>query len=73
MMRKINRLLNLIECIEELLTVRMEYERVQASAGLQMKIAQANQKIVKAHQKISLAEKKCDVKNTRSPVSSEIG
>lgn len=73
MMQKMNRLSHLIECIEELLTVRMEYEQVQASAALQVKIAEANQKIVKAHQKISLAEKKYDVKNTRSPISSEIG
>ncbi|KGR81665.1 hypothetical protein [Lysinibacillus odysseyi] len=72
-MQKIDRLLNLVECIDELLTVRMEYEQVQASTALQVKIVQANQKIVKAHQKISLAEKKYNVKNTRSPVSSEIG
>ncbi len=72
-MQRINRLLDLVECIEELLTVRMEYEQVQASTALQVKIAQANQKIVNAHQKVSLAEKKYNVKNTRSPVSSEIG
>jgi hypothetical protein len=72
-MQKIDRLLNLIECIEELLTVRMEYEQVQVSAALQVKIAKANQKIVRAHQKISIAEKNYGVKNTRSPVGSEIG
>ena len=65
MMHKIDRLFKLVECIDELLTVRMEYEQMQASAALQMKI-------VKAHQKISLTEKKLGVKNARSPVSSEV-
>ncbi|MGM9949127.1 MAG: hypothetical protein ACI33P_03330 [Lysinibacillus sp.] len=64
-MHKINRLVNLVECIDELLTVRMEYEQMQASAALQVKI-------VKAHQKVSLTEKKYGVKNARSPVSSEV-
>ena len=65
MMHKIDRLFNLVECIDELLTVRMEYEQMQASAALQMKI-------VKAHQKVSLTEKKFVVKNARSLVSSEV-
>ncbi len=65
MMHKINRLFNLVECIDNLLTVRMEYEQMQGNAALQAKI-------VKAHQKISLTEKKIGVKNARSPVSSEV-
>ena len=65
MMHKINRLFNLVECIDNLLTVRMEYEQMQGNAALQAKI-------VKVHQKISLTEKKIGVKNARSPVSSEV-
>ena len=64
-MNKINELIYLIECIDDLLTERMAFEKVQAQTEF-------NVQIMKAHQRVSLAEKKYYVKNTRSLKSSEI-
>ena len=64
-MNKINELMYLIECIDDLLTERIAYEKVQAQTEF-------NVRIIKAHQRVSLAEKKYPVKNTRSLKSSEI-
>ena len=64
-MNRIKELIYLIESIDDLLTERMAYERVQAQTEF-------NVRIIKAHQRISLAEKKFPVKNTRSLKSSEI-
>ena len=64
-MNKINQLLHLIECIDNLLTERMSFEKVQAQTEF-------NVQIIKAHQRVSLAEKKYYVKNARSVKSSEI-
>ena len=64
-MNKINELMYLIECKDDLLTERIAYEKVQAQTEF-------NVRIIKAHQRVSLAEKKHPVKNTRSLKSSEI-
>jgi len=64
-MNKINQLIHLIECIDDLLTERMSFEKVQAQTEF-------NVQIIKAHQRVSLAEKKYSVKNARSVKSSEI-
>ena len=64
-MDKINGLIYLIECIDDLLTERIAYEKVQAQTEF-------NVRIIKAHQRVSLAEKQVSVKNTRSLKSSEI-
>ena len=64
-MNKITELMYLIECIDDLLTERIAYEKVQAQTKF-------NVRIIKAHQRVSLAEKKYLVKNTRSLKSSEI-
>ncbi|MFF5995490.1 MULTISPECIES: molecular chaperone [unclassified Lysinibacillus] len=63
-MGRINRLLNLIECIDDLLTGRMEYEQMQVKATF-------STQLLKAHQRVSLAEKKYYVKNACSSESSE--
>mgnify|MGYP003477239468 FL=1 len=64
-MNKINQLIHLIECIDDLLTERIAFEKVQAQTAF-------NVQIMKAHQRVSLAEKKYYVKNTRSLKSSEL-
>ena len=64
-MNKINGLIYLIECLDDLLTERMSFEKVQAQTEF-------NVQIIKAHQRVSLAEKKYSVKNARSVKSSEI-
>ena len=64
-MNKINGLIYLIECLDDLLTERIAFEKVQAQTKF-------NVQIMKAHQRVSLAEKKYYVKNTRSLKSSEI-
>ena len=58
-MNKIKELMYLIECIDDLLTKRIAYEKVQAQTEF-------NVQIIKAHQRVSLAEKNYPVKNTRS-------
>ena len=64
-MNKITELMYLIECIDDLLTERIAYEKVQAQTEF-------NVRIIKAHQRVSLAEKKYPVKNTCSFKSSEM-
>ena len=64
-MNKINELIYLIECIDNLLTKRIVFEQVQAQTEF-------NARIIEAHQRVSLAEKKYYVKNTCSLKSSEI-
>ena len=64
-MNKINELIYLIECIDDLLTERIAFEKVQAQTKF-------NVQIMKAHQRVSLAEKEYYVKNTPSLKSSEL-
>ena len=64
-MNKINELIYLIECIDELFTERIAFEKDQAQTKF-------NVQIMKAHQRVSLAEKEYYVKNTRSLKSSEL-
>ena len=64
-MNKINGLIYLIECLDDLLTERIAFEKVQAQTEF-------NVQIMKAHQRVSLAENKYYVKNARSLKSSEI-
>lgn len=64
-MNKIQLLLSQIDCLDEMMTAKLENERAMINDYF-------FGQIVSTHQKVSLAEKNVHVKNTCSPVNSEI-
>ncbi|MFC5559686.1 endonuclease [Ureibacillus thermophilus] len=64
-MNKFQLLLSQIDCLDELMTAKLENERAMMND-------QFFAQIVSTHQKVSLAEKNVDVKNTCSPMDSEL-
>jgi len=58
-------LLSQIDCIDQMLTAKIENERNTLNEALLSRI-------VNTHQKVSLAEKQFHVKNTCSPYSSDL-
>lgn len=64
-MNKIQMLLSQIDCLDEMMTAKLENERAKLNGHF-------FSQIVSAHQKVSLAEKNYHVKNTCSPLTSEM-
>lgn len=64
-MNRIQMLLSQLDCLDEMMTAKLENERARMNG-------QFYSQIVSAHQKVSLAEKNYHVKNIRSPLASEI-
>lgn len=63
-MHRIQILLSQIDCIDQMLTAKIDSERNTLNGELLTKL-------VNTHQKVSLAEKQFHVKNTCSPFSSD--
>lgn len=64
-MNRIQMLLSQLDCLDEMMTAKLENERARMNG-------QFYSQIVSAHQKVSLAEKNIHVKNTCSPFNSEL-
>jgi hypothetical protein len=64
-MNRIQMLLSQLDCLDEMMTAKLENERARMNG-------QFYSQIVSAHQKVSLAEKNYHVKNICSPLASEI-
>ena len=65
MHNKIQQLLSQIDCVDKMMTAKIENERSSIND-------QFYSQLVTTHQKVSLAEKRYHVKNACSPISSEI-
>lgn len=64
-MNKIQMLISQIDCVDKMMTAKIENERAMIKD-------QFFSQLVTTHQKVSLAEKHYHVKNTCSPITSDL-